>query len=202
MTVLGLMKGHMIAAEELIAVGNYEQAEPHISHPVEELYGDIEPVLAERGVEDFKPTLNQLQDLAKTAPESPEMQAAFDESLSSIDEAIAVIPEEQRNSPEFVLDVMVEILKNAATEYEAAIANNQFVEAVEYQDSRGFVLYADNLYQTIAEQKSSEDPEAHQTVTQSLAELKTAWPSIEPPAAPVKEPSEVYGLVSQIEFSK
>jgi hypothetical protein len=97
---------------------------------------------------------------------------------------------------------MVEMLKTAATEYKAAIANNQFVEVVEYQDSKGFVDYADQLYQTVAEQKSQADPEGHKTITESLAELKTAWPSIEPPAAPIKEPGEVLGLVSQIEFSK
>ena len=202
MTVLGLMKGHLIAAEELIAAGNYEQAEPHIGHPVEELYGDIEPVLPEKGVEDFKPTLNQLHDLIKTAPESPEIQTLFDETSAELDTAIAALPEEQANSPEFVLDVIVEMLKNAATEYEAAIVDNQFVEVVEYQDSRGFVLYADQLYQTVAEQHAQDNPEGHQVVTESLAELQTAWPSIEPPQAPLKEPSEIYGLVSQIEFNK
>ena len=202
MTVLSLMRGHLGAAQELIALKNYEQAEPHIGHPVEELYSDIETVLPEKGVEDFKPTLTQLQDLIKSAPESPKVQALLDESLASIDRASAAIPEEQLNSPEFVLDVIVGMLKTAATEYEAAIIDNQFVEVVEYQDSKGFVDYADELYQTVAEEKSQADPEGHQTITDSLAELKTAWPSIEPPEAPIKEPSEVQGLVSQIEFSK
>jgi hypothetical protein len=202
MTVLGLMKGHLNAAQELIAAKNYEEAEPHIGHPIEELYADIETVLPQKGVKDFKPTLNQLHDLIISAPESPEVQTLLDESLASIDGAIAVIPKEQINSPEFVLDVMVEMLKNAAAEYEAAIANNQFVEIVEYQDSKGFVYYADELYQTVAAQKSKVDPEGHKTITDSLAELKTAWPSIEPPTTPIKQPGEIQALVSQIEFSK
>ncbi|NJK55823.1 MAG: hypothetical protein HC939_07410 [Pleurocapsa sp. SU_5_0] len=202
MTVLGLMKGHLNAAQELLALKNYEQAEPHIGHPVEELYGEIATVLPQKGVKDFKPTLTQLHDLIQSAPDSPEVQTLLDESLASIDGAIAVIPKEQINSPEFVLDVMVEMLKNAAAEYKAAIVNNQFVEVVEYQDSKGFVDYADQLYQTVAEQKSKADPEGHKTITDSLAELKTAWPSIEPPKAPIKQPGEIQGLVSQIEFSK
>ena len=202
MTVLGLMKGHLAAAQELIAIGNYEQAEPHIGHLVEELYSDIETVLPEKGVEDFKPTLSQLQDLIKSAPDSPEVKTLLEESSASVDGAIAAIPEEKRNSPEFILNSMVEMLKNAAIEYEAAIANNQFVEIVEYQDSRGFVFYADELYQVVADQKSQEDPEGHQVISDTLAELKTAWPTIEPPEAPLKEPSEIYSLVSQIEFNK
>jgi len=36
------MKGHLIVAKELMAQGNYKQAEPHIGHPVEELYADVE----------------------------------------------------------------------------------------------------------------------------------------------------------------
>ncbi|WP_319422392.1 hypothetical protein [Pleurocapsa sp. FMAR1] len=202
MTSLGLMKGHLLVAKELMAQKNYEEAEPHIGHPVEELYSDIETVLPEKGVSDFKPTLNQLHDLAISAPDSPEMKTLFAKSEASIDEAIAAVPQEQRNSPEFVLNVMVEMLKNAEAEYKAAIANNQFVEVVEYQDSRGFVFYADQLYQTVADQKSQADPEGHKVITDSLAELKTAWPSIEPPAKPIKQPGEISALVTQIEFNK
>lgn len=202
MTVLGLMKGHLAAAQELIKVKNYEQAEPHIGHPVEELYSQIEIVLPQKGVSDFKPTLNQLHDLALSAPDSPEMQTLFAQSIASIDEAIAAVPETQRTSPDFVLSVMVEMLNNAAAEYKAAIANNKFVEIVEYQDSRGFVFYAEELYQTIAAQNSKTNPEGHKVITDSLAELKTAWPTIEPPAAPIKQPGEVQGLVTQIEFNK
>jgi hypothetical protein len=35
-----------------------------------------------------------------------------------------------------------------------------------------------------------------------MTQLKTAWPSIDPPQTPVKTPSEIYSLVSQIEFNK
>ncbi len=65
LTSLGLMKGHLMVAQQLIAEGKYEQAEPHIGHPVEELYGDIEPQLSKRNVTDFKTTLNQLHDSIK-----------------------------------------------------------------------------------------------------------------------------------------
>jgi hypothetical protein len=202
MTVLGLMKGHLNAAQELIALKNYEQAEPLVGQSIKALYGDIETVLPQKGVKDFKPTLNQLHESIQSAPDSPEVQTLLEESLASIDDAIAAIPKEQINSPEFVIDVMVEMLNNAATGYQAAISNNQFVKVAEYQNSKGSVDYAEKLYQTVAEQKSQADPEGHKTITDSLAELKTAWPSIEPPKAPIKQPGEVQALVSQIEFSK
>ena len=100
------------------------------------------------------------------------------------------------------MEVIVELLKNAAAEYEAAIANDRFVEVEEYQDSRGFVLYSEELYQGISDKKSQQDSENHQIILESLAELKSAWPSVNPPETPVKSPSEVYSLVSQIELRK
>lgn len=200
MTTLGLMKGHLMVAEELMAQKNYEQAEPHIGHPVEELYGSIEGELAQRNVPQFKSTLNELHGLSKSAPDKPETTTAFKTSEQSIDKAIAAIPASERQSPEFVLNVINQMLKTAGEEYTAAIANNKFVELVEYQDSRGFVMYAEDLYQTIAQQMSQERPENHQKITASLEELKTAWPSLNPPATPVKTPSEVNGLISTIEL--
>jgi len=43
-----------------------------------------------------------------------------------------------------------------AEEYKAAIANNKFVELIEYQDSRGFVLYAEDLYKKHCRSDESE----------------------------------------------
>ena len=200
MVTLGLMKGHLLVAEELREQGNYEEAEPHMSHPVDELYGSVEGQLSERNVPEFKSTLVELQDLAKSAPDRPQTTTAFNAAEKSIDDAIAALPAEQRQSPEFVVATIQQMLTTAADEYEAAIAEGKFVELVEYQDSRGFVLYAEELYKTIAEQMSQENPAAHQVITSSLAELKTAWPAVNPPATPVKTPSEVRDLVSKIKL--
>ncbi|WP_448572817.1 hypothetical protein [Trichothermofontia sp.] len=200
LTTLGLMQGHLLVAKELMDAGQYEQAEPHIGHPVEELYGNIEGQLAARQVPDFKPVLTQLHDLAKTAPGSPEMAKAYEEAIPTLDRAIAALPASERQSPDLVLDTINQMLKTAAEEYKAAIADNKIVEVVEYQDSRGFVLYAEQMYQAITPQMSQARAADHQAITAAFTELKTAWPSIEPPATPVKMPSEVYGLIATIEL--
>ncbi|MBF2080089.1 MAG: hypothetical protein IGR76_16620 [Synechococcales cyanobacterium T60_A2020_003] len=200
MTALGLMKGHLIVAAELMDLERYDEAQPHIAHPVDELYADIEGQLDERGVTEFKTSLNELNDLAKSAPSDPKMEEAFETSIASIDSAIEAIPPEQRQSPEFVLTVINGLLAVAAEEYEAAIADDKFVELVEYQDSRGFVIYAETLYTNIASQMQQERPDDHAAIMNAMTELKTVWPAVEPPATPVKTPEEVYGLVSQVEL--
>ncbi|HEY9844652.1 MAG TPA: hypothetical protein V6D03_00480, partial [Candidatus Caenarcaniphilales bacterium] len=69
MTNLGLMKGHLLVAKELLNQGKPDQAEPHIGHPVEEIYADIEPQLQAHKVEEFKTTLNGLHDLVQSKPQ-------------------------------------------------------------------------------------------------------------------------------------
>lgn len=199
MTTLGLMKGHLMVAKELLDEDKPEEAEPHIGHPVEELYGDLEGQLAKRNVEQFKPTLNKLNDTVKSAPKAPEVASQYEQAMQKIDIAIAALPEEQRRSPQFALPVINRILNVAGEEYEAAIAEGKFVEIIEYQDSRGFVLYAEELYQNISSQMSIEHAEASKEIEASLTELKTAWPSVNPPETPIKTPEEVSGLVETIQ---
>jgi hypothetical protein len=198
MSALGLMKGHLIVAKELLDAKKPEQAEPHIGHPVEEIYGDIESDLARRNVPEFKGTLNQLHDLVKTAPNSPEIPANYQTAIDAVDRAIAALPQEQVQSPEFGLKVIDRVLGTAKGEYQAAIANNKIAEAIEYQDSRGFVLYTNSLYQKISEPLKQKNPQTYKDISSSLEELLKAWPAPIPPEQPVMTTEKVSELVEKI----
>ncbi len=195
---LGLMKGHLMVAQELIDQKKYKEAEPHIAHPVDELYGSVEPALIMRKLPPFRDQLNKLSDLIKTAPDSPELPVLYKGSMAAIDATIAAIPAAQRDSPAFVMPVISGLLNTAADEYKAAIADGKFVELVEYQDSRGFVLYSELLYNGIAEAQAKADPAKHAAMQKAMADLKTAWPAVTPPATPVKTPEAVAALVKSI----
>jgi DNA uptake protein ComE-like DNA-binding protein len=200
LTKLGLMKGHLIVAGELLVLKQPSQAEPHIGHPVEEIYADIEDQLAERKVTEFKSTLISLQDLVKAgAKDSGKVNTEFTHSLQAVDAAIAALPDSQRRDPQLILQVINGLLDTANSEYGAAIANGKITAAIEYQDSRGFVLYAEELYQSIAPAMAKTDPKTHQAIETSLTELKTVWPSVEPPVTPVKTPDQVTDLIKTIE---
>lgn len=199
MAKLGLMKGHMIVAKELLDQQQPKQAEPHIGHPVEEIYVDVEDQLNERNVKEFKTSLIGLQDLVKSQPKSAKVTTDFTTSMQAVDGAIAALPETQRSSPQFVLQVINELLDAANSEYGAAIANDKIAAAIEYQDSRGFVNYANTLYQGISEQMAKDNPEAHKAIETSMSELPKAWPAVIPPAKPVKTPEQVSQLVKTIE---
>jgi hypothetical protein len=200
MTKLGLMKGHLFVANELLAKNKPTEAEPHIGHPVEEIYTDLEEQLTERKVPEFKMALIDLQDLVKAgAKDGAKVQENFQKSLTSIDQAIAILPATERENPVFILKVINGLLDTANSEYVASIANNKITAVIEYQDSRGFVIYAEELYNSIAPALAKVNPSANTAIKQNFATLKTVWPSVEPPATPIKPASEVTSLIKNIE---
>lgn len=199
MTKLGLMKGHLLVAQELLAQGKPDQAEPHIGHPVEEIYVDVQDQFAERKVPDFKKTLISLQNLVKSNPKDAKVGTNFEQSMQAVDGAIQVLPEQQRQSPQFVLQVINGLLDSANSEYQAAIANGKIAAVIEYQDSRGFVNYADTLRNKISEPLAKQNPEAQKVIADSMTQLKTAWPSAQAPAAPVLPTDKVSQLIKTIE---
>ncbi len=200
MTKLGLMKGHLFVAKELLDAGQPDQAEPHIGHPVEEIYADVEDQLNERKIPEFKNTLIKLQDLVKAGAKDPaQVNAEFDTSMQAVDGAIAALPEAQRKDPKFVLQVINGLLDTANSEYGAAVAGGKISAVIEYQDSRGFVMYAEMLYKDIAEQVAKTSPEIDKAIVANMTELKTNWPSAIAPPAPVKTTEQVTQLVKAIE---
>jgi len=197
MTKLGLMKGHLLVAKELLDLQKPAQAEPHIGHPVEEIYVDVEDQLNERNVPEFKTSLISLQDLVKA--KSAKIDTNFTEAVKSVDNAIAFLPEAMRSSPEFVLQVINGLLDTANSEYTAAIANGKISAAIEYQDSRGFVIYAEELYKGISSQVSAANADTDKLIASNMSELSKNWPSVIPPATPVNPPALVTQLIKTIE---
>ena len=200
MLKLGLMKGHMLVAGELLELKKPEQADPHLGHPVEEIYIDIEEQLSERQVPEFKDVLTRVQDLVKSKPNDSQIKPEYDKAMAAIDQAIAALPLTTRQSPRFALQVVNGLLETASAEYTAAISDSKIKEVIEYQDSRGFVIYAqDTVYKDIADQVTQADSQANQKLSMTFKELKTAWPSAIAPDAPVLSVDQVAAKVKLIE---
>lgn len=196
---LGLMKGHLMVAKELLDQGVPGQAEPHIGHPVEEIYHGMEAVFQQRNVPEFKTTLMKLHDQVKAdSPDMNQVNNLWDQAMQAIDTALLSVPGTQFQEPKFVLPVINGLLETAQAEYEAAIIDDQVVEVVEYQDSRGFVIYAEQLYQKITPAIKSQNPDIDQQIQKNITQLKQAWPSVMPPAKVILPPSQVSELTQQI----
>jgi len=75
------------------------------------------------------------------------------------------------------------------------------VEGIEYQDSRGFVNYANTFYEGISSEMAKEYPEAPKAIAASMSELTKPCSSALPPATPVKTPEQVSQLIKTIELN-
>jgi hypothetical protein len=200
MVKLGLMKGHLMVAKELLDLKKVSQAEPHIGHPVEEIYADVEDQLKERKVPEFKTPLISLLDLVKAgAKDTAKVNADFAMSMKSVNGAIDILPSTQRSSSKFILQIITGLLNTAKSEYKAAIADGKIAQVVEYQDSRGFVTYANQLHNAIEPQLKKENPTVAKSIGTTLADLTKAWPTPIAPAAPIKTADEVTKLIESIE---
>ena len=199
MTKLGLMKGHLLVAKELLDQNQPKQAQPHIGHPVEEIYIDVEEQLEERKVKEFKSNLVSLTDLVKSNPKDAKIKTNFTTSVQAVDSAIAALPTAERSKPKFVLQVINGLLDAANSEYGAAIANGKITAPIEYQDSRGFIVYSQELYKGISSQMTQQHPESHKAIDTAFMELVKVWPTAIPPVQAVSTPEDVTKLVKIIE---
>jgi hypothetical protein len=199
MTKLGLMKGHLLVAKELLDQNQPKQAQPHIGHPVEEIYIDVEEQLEERKVKEFKSNLVSLTDLVKYNPKDAKIKTNFTTSVQAVDSAIAALPTAERSKPKFVLQVINGLLDAANSEYGAAIANGKITAPIEYQDSRGFIVYSQELYKGISSQMTQQHPESHKAIDTAFMELVKVWPTAIPPVQAVSTSEDVTKLVKIIE---
>jgi hypothetical protein len=200
-THLALMKGHLIVAKKLLQLNQPQDAEPHIGHPVDELYSNIDNLLQQRGVKEFKTTFNQLNSVMMVDPNNAKLDDLFQEAVNAVDQAMLVIPESKRQDPAFILTVIEHLLDTANEEYHAAIIEGKIVEVIEYQDSMGFVLYAQQLLENIAPQLMETKPYIHHIVDSSLTELTLAWTEVNPPAEATKSPQEVEQIINIIKLT-
>ncbi|MFN6478892.1 hypothetical protein [Nostoc sp. DedQUE07] len=199
LVALGLMKGHLSVANDLLEQGTPEQAEPHLGHPIEELYAQIEEQLYRYQRREFRSTLESLHELSKHAPASPEIKIKYDSSIASIKTAVDSIPLEKRQSPMFVMDAISEILQTAVDEYKSAVVDNRIAALIEYQDARGFIGYVKELYGTISKNINQQFPATHTAINSNLDQLlKKAFRSVNPPVK-IMEPEEVSKIVKTIQ---
>ncbi len=202
LTQLGLMRGHLEVGIDLYRQREQKAAEPHMGHPIEELYGALEPALQQRGVSGFKDRLEALEKLTRGGAPLEPVEAAHRAALAGIEAAEAAVPEARRLALATRFAVMVNLVRTAAAEYDAAIdEKGRVVAPVEYQDALGFVRTAKAM---LDQTPAAERAKAADAVARAEAQLQAVaglWPSLVPPATVEGDPSELFGAAAYIEIA-
>ncbi|KXS39892.1 MAG: hypothetical protein AWU55_267 [Halomonadaceae bacterium T82-2] len=201
-TELALMEGHLASAEALYRSGHGDQGAAHLTHPLIEQYPKLESALEAHGEEaPLESALEALSDKAGQTADWEQLAPAVAKARQAIDAAQADVAAETRQSPRFIGDVTLALLKQAAAEYEEAVKDGRFANAAEYQDGRGFVQVATQLWQAGADTLGGADGKVYTKGQAELEELSRIWPEAVPPAEPVKAPGEVYAEVARFELA-
>ena len=175
-TDLGLLKGHLIIAEELLDDGNPLMAEPHFAHSIKELYDHLKPSLKNRNV-NFKSNIEKLGNNVKLTPSNPSIKEDLKEIYKIIDKLIA-----DEKEPTAKLTAISKIIEQAKIEYKAGVkeVDDKFkvITYPEYHDARGFTVYVKELFENISEQLKQRD--SNIDIAEALDKLLNALP-LNPP---------------------
>jgi hypothetical protein len=194
-----LMRGHLLVGRQLIALELWDEALPHFLHPTEELYGLMEKYIKLHNIPPFSRDLQALAQAVKARRNGAYEQAqkVVDRRL---DAALAVARKFMTPVRNFTVRTAIEVLRVAQSEYEASMEDGKFVKPVEYQDSRGFVLQAERMFEGAAPELARIDKASLTKIRAIFTQLKTAWPAPMPPDKPVHDVGQISALISDIEL--
>jgi len=196
---IALMRGHLRVGDELIREGRWDDAVVHFLHPAEELYGAMERYIKLHGVTPFDRELKAQAEAVKA-----KRMRAYEQNAKVVQQRLSAALEKFKTfmTPplrSFTVRSANEVLKVAASEYEAAIEDGRIVNPMEYQDSRGFVWTASDMYDEVAKELEQIDAAKLQEIRSHIEKMKTTFPGAMPPGQPVMSPEEFSELATKIE---
>jgi len=196
-TRLLLIRGHLRVGHELVEAGHMTEAHAHFMHPVDEVYDGLKAGLKTRKVAPFKSKLEALAETAE-AGDKAGFPAAFMAASGAVDTAWAALAPASRNGAGLAAATISALVSKAAEEYGGAVADGRVTDPVPYQEARGFVAEAQDLFTHAKAAMTAQDADSAGRIGTVLAELATTFPAVMPPAAVVKAPGEVTALASRI----
>lgn len=196
---IALMRGHLRVGDELIREGRWDDAIVHFLHPAEELYGAMERYIKLHGVTPFDRELKAQAEAVKA-----KRMGAYEQNAKVVGQRLTAALEKFKTfmTPpltSFTVRSINEVLKVAAAEYEVSIEDGRFTNPMEYQDSRGFVWTADEMYAKAAKDLEKVDAEKLKEIRSLIQEMKTVFPAPMPPNEPVMTPEKFSELATRIE---
>jgi hypothetical protein len=195
---IALIRGHLLAGDELVQKRQWNTAYPHFAFPTEEIYGVIRDDLRAYGTPSFDGSLKALARTVK-ARNAAQYPKALEKVGASLADADAALKSRQSDWPRFTVAVAVEVLKTAAEEYADAVGNGRIVHQAGYRTARGFVLQADRMIESAALQLPATDAASLAEIRTGVGQIKQAFSNPDDSARPVLDEKGFYAAVSRVE---
>ena len=196
---LNMMRAHVKAAADFMALGKPEEARVHISHPRTEIYQELAGALRERGLPDLAGAMNEAE-AAFASADQDRMKTAVAALLAGVNQAEASIAPDSGRDNRIYLDAAAQLLRTAVVEYNEAFEYGKISKVVEYHDGLYFAAEARKLIESMAPAYAARNATTWSKLQMTLAELEKAWPPEAPPAQSILPVTKMQALVSIIEL--
>lgn len=176
---LAVVEAHVIAARDAFATGRVEAAAEMFAHPVSEVLVDMEPVLAQQGVEPFEELLIEasVQALDGATPEAVADSATT--ILEALNAAAAKAPDNGTGEGAIQARVAADQIERAIQQYQSAAGSEAYEP---YLDGYGFYMTAAAIVERSGPLIEADNARAAAAIVGALDLLAKAYPGADRPA--------------------
>ena len=176
---LAVVEAHVIAARDAFATGRVEAAAEMFAHPVSEVLVDMEPVLAQQGVEPFEELLIEasVQALDGATPEAVADSATT--ILEALNAAAAKAPDNGTGEGAIQARVAADQIERAIQQYQSAAGSEAYEP---YLDGYGFYMTAAAIVERSGPLIEADNARAAAAIVGARDLLAKAYPGADRPA--------------------
>lgn len=196
-TRLGLVEGHVIAAQALFERGMTDAAIGLAGHPEAEMMDEVRDTLEARRAPDFSDDLENIANVMIESGDPAQVAAAVAALHMAIDAAIAA-----GNPPTKArFDSMLALTRAAANAYEGAIKDGVVEDEFGYHESYGFLKVAEAMARSLSTNDDATVAGAAERVLTALTPALAEFGDMSDATYFVGTPSVIHGAAARIELA-
>ena len=198
LTQLSLIRGHAKVGHELFAEGEIQAARSHGRHPRDELYAPLVETFIARGATDFAAQLDGLRQAMEVESSSENLAyRRLTAALGTAEQNLGSRPTDAAK----VVQVIINLLREAAEEYGVAFVDGQLVNAHEYQDAYGFTQVALAWANRINDGGDDRIRRVAERIANHIDDLQVMWPTLMPPDRLERRAAQILGAAARVEIA-
>ncbi len=179
LSAVEVMRAHYIAGLAALEAGDRAAASALFSHPISEIYLDLQPVIEELGGPEIYDTLNDAAVAHFQGADETAMRSLVDEVLSALDDVEAVAPDAGPAGPAAAdARVLAGLIERAALMYPVAQAQPG---GEAWLDGYGYAAAAVRYRDAVIDEVRSLDADAAATLDQGTDAVSAAFASAQRP---------------------
>lgn len=195
-----LLEGQINVFTQRFAAGDFSGAVKHLDDVTLDLRERIEPYMQGQGMQNFSTTIIGI--VRALQQRDLRMVTAGQKVLAArVGEADRLFRKFMLPFHHFALRAAIEASKVALKSYASAIDDTGVLLLDEYQEGWGVLTVVDQRLERLRADLVRLDAESAKRMFGALADLKSAWPTPQPPRAPVMPAETVAGHVETLEIA-